>query len=267
MEPVSINSPANPLLKEFVRLQNSKQQRQKSGKIALEGPNLVREALKAGLVPHSLFYSPGFYNHEGKEFAGRLPEGAGQFVMPPQLFKKIADTETPQPVAAIFYLNRADYDGHLEGVPGLVVILDRLQDPGNMGTIIRTAAAAGADIVYYTPGCTDPYGPKVLRATAGSVFHLRLELARDPLQLTGDLKKKGVLVVAAAARTGQSYWQVDFKTPSALIVGNEASGITEDLLSEADLCVSIPLHDRVESLNAAVAAALILFEVVRQRSR
>ena len=267
MEPVLINSPANPLLKEFVRLQNSKQQRQKAGKIALEGPNLVREALKAGLVPHSIFYSPVFFNNEGKEFAGRLPEETGQFVMPPQLFKKIADTETPQPLAAIFYLERVEYGGRLESVPGLAVILDRLQDPGNMGTIIRTAAAAGVDIVYYTPGCTDPYSPKVLRATAGSVFHLRLELARNPLQLTGDLKKRGVRVAAAAARTGQLYWQVDFKTPTALVVGNEAGGITEELLSEADLCVSIPLHGRVESLNAAVAAALILFEAVRQRSR
>jgi len=265
LEPVIINSLANPMLKEFNKLQNSRRHRQKTGKIALEGPNLVKEALKAELYPEAVFFSDTYYELEGRAITTRLPANCRIFLMPPELFKKVTATETPQPVAAIFQFERQQYLRRFEDLPGLVVVLDRLQDPGNMGTIIRTAAATGVEVVYYTAGSTDPYGPKVLRSTAGSVFHLRLEQVADALQLLDDLKNNG-LQVAAAARPGRLYWQVDFKPPTALIIGNEAGGITEELLLKADLQVSIPLHGRVESLNAAVASAVLMYEVVRQRS-
>lgn len=266
LEPVIINSPVNPMLKEFNKLQNSRRHRQKTGKIALEGPNLVKEALKAELYPEVVFFSDTYFELEGREITAKLPAGCRIFLMPPELFKKITATEAPQPVAAIFQFERQEYLRRFEDLPGLAVVLDRLQDPGNMGTIIRTAAAAGVEVLYYTAGSTDPYGPKVLRSTAGAVFHLRLEQVPDALQLLDDLKKSGLQVAAAAARPGRLYWQVDFKPPTALIIGNEAGGITEELLLKADLQVSIPLHGRVESLNAAVASAVLMYEVVRQRS-
>ncbi len=265
MEPVIINSLANPMLKEFNKLQNSRRHRQKTGKIALEGPNLVKEALKAELYPEVVFFSDTYFELEGREITARLPAKCRVFLMPPELFKKITATEAPQPVAAIFHLERLEYLGRFEKLPGLAVILDRLQDPGNMGTIIRTAAAAGVEVVYYTTGSTDPYGPKVLRSTAGSLFDLRLEQVPDALQLLNDLKRGGVQLVAAAARPGRLYWQVDFKPPTALIIGNEAGGIRAELLESADLHASIPLKGRVESLNAAVASAVLLYEAIRQR--
>ncbi len=266
MEPVPLNSPSNPLLKEFVKLQTSRRLRQKAGKIALEGPNLVDEALSAGLEAEAVFFNDEYYTYESKFITSRLSAGAGLYVMPINLFKKISDTETPQPVAAIFKFERPGYGGILDPVPGLAVLLDRIQDPGNMGTMIRTAAAVGTDTVYYTSGSTDPYGPKVLRATAGAVFHLRLEQVADPFQLIFDLQQKGVQVAAAAAGAEKLYWQADFKPPSVLVVGNEAGGVAEELLSRVDLSVAIPLRGPVESLNAAVASAVILYEIVRQRS-
>lgn len=265
MGPVSINSLDNPLLKEFARLQNNRRFREKSGKIAVEGPNLVVEALKAGLFPEVFLFSADYYENEGRDILAELPGQARQFVMPPALFKKIAQTETPQPVAAIFWFARPEYEGRLERVPALAILLDRIQDPGNMGTIMRTAAGAGANVIYYTKGSTDPYAPKVLRATAGSVFHLPVQQVSDSLRLSCDLKEKGVQVVAAAARGGLPPWEADFKRPTTLIVGNEAGGVAGELLSEADLKVTIPLKGPVESLNAATASAMILYEIVRQR--
>jgi len=266
MEPVSVNSPDNPLLKEFKRLQNSRRHREKACKIALEGPNLVFEALKAGLGAEAVFFSNVYYEQEGRGIVDGLPVGTKIIVMPPGLFKKIAETETPQPIAAIFHFERPLYNGLSDPAPKLAVLLDRLQDPGNMGTIIRTAAGAGVEAIYYTAGTTDPYGPKVLRSTAGAVFHLRLEQVPDSVQLIGDLKRSGLQIAAAAARSGQLYWQADFRSPTALIIGNEAGGIAGELMSESDLSVTIPLHGGVESLNAAVASAVILYEIIRQRS-
>lgn len=266
VDPGSINSPSHPLLKAFSKLQNSRRYRKKAGRIALEGPNLVTEALKAGLSPEVVFFSDEYYKNVGRSIAAGLPGSVRQYIMSPRLFKKIADTEAPQPVAAIFYYNRNVFERELYRPPGLALLLDRLQDPGNMGTIIRTAAGAGAEVVYYTAGSTDPFGPKVLRATAGAVFHLRLEEVSDPLQLIGELKKGGLQVAAAAAGAENLYWKVDFRPPTALIVGNEAGGIAAELLLEADLRVAIPLHGKVESLNAAAAAAVLLYEIVRQRS-
>jgi len=134
-----------------------------------------------------------------------------------------------------------------------------------MGTIMRTAAGAGANVIYYTKGSTDPYAPKVLRATAGSVFHLPVQQVSDSLRLSCDLKEKGVQVVAAAARGGLLPWEAGFKRPTTLIVGNEAGGVAGELLAEADLKVTIPLKGPVESLNVATASAMILYEIVRQR--
>ncbi len=267
MEPVLIDGSNNPLIKEYNRLKSSRRQRQKSGKIAVEGPNLVKEALKAGLNPEVVFFSHDYYKDAGNPIAPFLPAVVRKYILTPEMFKKIAQTETPQAVAAIFNFQTPGQAKQFKIVPNLAIILDRIQDPGNMGTLIRTAAAAGVDIIYYTDGSTDPYSPKVLRATAGAVFQVALEQASDPCRLIRDLKAGGVQVVAAAAEAKLIYWQVDLNKPLVLIVGNEAGGIAEELLAQADLVISIPLRGQVESLNAAVSSAVILYEIVRQRSQ
>lgn len=266
MDPGSISSPSHPLLKEFSKLQNSRRYRKQAGRIALEGPNLVAEALKAGLTPEVILFSDDYYENKGRSITAGMPGSVRQYVMPPRLFKKIADTEAPQPVAAIFFFNQPVFERELHRPPALALLLDRIQDPGNMGTMIRTATGAGAEIVYYSSGSTDPFGPKVLRATAGAVFNLHLEEVSDPLHLIDELKKKGLQVVAAAAGADNLYWDVDFRPPTILIVGNEAGGIAPELMLEADLKVAIPLYGQVESLNAAAATAVLLYEIVRQRS-
>ncbi len=195
-----------------------------------------------------------------------IPPHVRQVVLDAGLFKSIAATETPRAVAAIIHFDfkerfRSERAGHAK----LVLVLDRIRDPGNMGTIIRTAAAAGVELIYYTSGSADPYSPKVLRATAGAIFAVQVEEARKPLNLIRDLKQEGLQLVAAAARSGCSYWSVDYGMPTALLIGSEADGIAEELSAEADYIVSIPLGGPVESLNAAVASAVIIYEIIRCR--
>ncbi len=267
MEPIYVSSPDNSLLKEYIKLHSNKRYRQKTKQIALEGPNLVTEAHRAGLTPRAVFYTEEYYDRVGKIWLDSLPSGVKKLILSPRLFNKIAKTESPQPVAAIFHFSEWEEDQKDLAVgTQLVIILDHLQDPGNMGTIIRTAAAAGAGITYYTSGSVDPYSPKVLRATAGTVFNLQLKQVRDSLKLCANLKDRGFQVVASCADSSVHYWSVDYRKPTALLVGNEAGGIAKELSTEADQRVSIPLSGPVESLNVAVACGIIIYEIIRQRS-
>ncbi len=265
MNIIEITSMDNPLLKEYNKLNKNSQHRQRCSKIALEGPNLVHEALKAGLVPEVVFFTQEYYSSENLAFLNTLPASVKRVVLPQKLFAKISDTENPQAVAAIVYFNPEEKASQLTDAPGLVLILNRLQDPGNMGSIIRTAAAAGVDIVYYTKGSVDPFNPKVMRSTAGSVFHLPVLPVNDSLELIRNLKQNSIKVVAAAVSESTSFWDADYGHKTALIVGNESGGIDQDLLKAADCRVAVPLAAQVESLNAATATAVIIFEIIRRR--
>ncbi len=265
MNIIEITSIQNPMLKEYNKLKKSSNYRQKCCKIALEGPNLLHEAIKTGLVPEVVFFTREYYNSENGFFLDTLPGSVKQAVLPQQLFAKIADTEKPQAVAAIVHFNPEEKAGKIRDMSRLVLILDRLQDPGNMGSIIRTAAAAGVDVVYYTRGSVDPFNPKTMRSTAGSVFHLPVLPAHDSLGLIRSLKKNNMKVIAASISSSISFWDADFGDSTALIIGNEAMGIDRNLFEEADCKVTIPLEPPVESLNAAAAAAVIIFEVIRRR--
>jgi RNA methyltransferase, TrmH family len=255
-----LSSPHNPLIATYNKLRESRRYRQKLGKIALEGPNLIREAMKAGLAAETIFFTSHYFETDGKSWVPAIPVSAKCYTLSESLFKRIADTETPQPVAAIFSF---DYPQQhlLHKTPSIALILERIQDPGNLGTIIRTAAAAGVDTVYYASGCADPYSPKALRSSAGAVFSIRVEYVDCLNVFVQDLKKSGVQLIASSPHSTISYRSVQYKRPLALLVGNEASGLSDEMLQAADLQVSIPLKGKVESLNASVAAAVLLFEI------
>ncbi len=265
MNLIEITSMQNPLLKEYNKLKKSSHYRQKCCKIALEGPNLLHEALKAGLVPEVVFFTREYYSSENLVILDTLPDSVKRAVLPEKLFAKISDTENPQAIAAIVYYNPEEEASRLNDIPGLVLILDRLQDPGNMGAIIRTAAAAGVDIVYYTKGSVDPFNPKVMRSTAGSLFHLPVLPVNDSMELICNLKNNSIKIFAAAVSGNSSFWDADYGHRTALIIGNESAGIDERLLKAADCEISIPLASQVESLNAATAAAVIIYEIIRRQ--
>ncbi len=265
MPPHLISSPDNPLIKEFARLARSRKQRRASGLVAIEGPNLLEQALAAGLAPAVVLFTPEYYAGRGRLLIDSLPITVRRAPVVEKVFAKLSATETPQGVAALIPYREPDPAALLTGTLTLALLLDRLQDPGNMGTILRTAAAAGVEAVFYTPGSADPLSPKVLRSTAGALFQIPVARVREPLPLVEKLQRDGLQVTAAAPRAEQIYWNADFRRPTLFIIGNEKSGISPDLCAAADGTVAIPQAGGQDSLNAAVAAAILIYEAVRQR--
>lgn len=263
---VEISSRDNPFVKEYIKLKTNKKHRKNSSRVAVEGPNLVFEALNSGYIPDLIFLTKTYLEKDCAKIKAMLPPGIKALIVNERLFKLMADTDAPQEVAAIFNFSYLVAENASAEHKGPVLILDRISDPGNVGTIIRTAAAAGASKVIYTDDCADPYGPKALRATAGAIFRLKPELLYKPLEFLPLLKKKGFQVVAANPGNGLDYRSVDYSNPTALIIGKESEGVSVELSFAADIEVTIPLQGGVDSLNAAVAAGILLFEVIRSRN-
>jgi len=181
------------------------------------------------------------------------------------LVKKILvmRTDTPQGVAALSIIPESDRDIFWQS-KGLYLILDRIQDPGNLGTIIRTAAAADVKGIVLLQGTADPYSPKVLRASMGGIFYLPLLQETDLPQWHNVMKEQGLRLIAADPKGKTPYYGIDLRSPCAVIIGNESRGVEESLLRKADTRASIPLKGRLKTLNAAVAAAAFILENQRQ---
>jgi TrmH family RNA methyltransferase len=249
------------------------------GLVGLEGPRLVEEALRSGGV-EALLVSPA-----GERHFERLRPLAGDSLRvlrtSDRLFASAAGTETPQGIAALVRPRAASFDDLVRGVP-LVVVLVGVQDPGNVGTVVRAAEAFGATGVATcaSPSCgtAHPFSPKALRASAGSALRLPIVHGLKVPILLAQLHVVGVKLYAAApdteldapraARPTQPVlnpWQADFRAPTALLVGNEGAGLPPEVVRSADARVRIPIEGAVESLNAAVAASVLLYEAARQR--
>ena len=211
----------------------------------VEGASLIAQAAAARWEIEAQYLAPG---------AEALPLTGDVFELGPNVIERVASTEAPQPVLAVVRQRASQLPSH----PTFVLVGDRLADPGNAGTIIRSAEAAGADAVVFTAGSVDVYNPKVVRAAAGSLFRLpvlSLELAA--------LQSVGLAVLATSSHRGRSYTDVDLRQPVALVVGNEAHGVADDAAVAG--WITIPHAGGAESLNVAMAATVIAFEVARQR--
>jgi len=231
----------------------------------IEGPNLLEEALRAGLHIDCIFVAQG---SEHLQDVLRLPPETEILLMPRELLDSALATETPQPIAAL--VEPPDWTwAHLLGgqrnAAPLILILDGLQDPGNLGTILRSAEAFGADGVIALPGTVSAWNPKTVRASAGSVFRLPL-LAVSAQECFARLLEAGVKIWATTMRGAQPADLVDLAGPVALLIGNEGNGVSDHLAAKASGRLTIPCPGPVESLNAAVAASVLLYEASRQRS-
>jgi len=252
-----ISSPQNPHVKDLVRLRKDGEARREQGAFWLEGERATREAVAKGLALE-LVWSPNLAP-DAQDLAERA-ERAGARVtrVGKDAFRKLADVRAPQGVGAVCRVPEADIDAAL-GAPGaLALVAAGVQDPGNLGALVRTAAAAGAGCVVATPPTCDFYNAKAVRASAGSL--LALPCARlDESELLALLEERGVRLVASVPRGGGDYRQADWSRPVALAVGSEAHGVPETLLAASAARVTIPIAEGVESLNAAAAAAILLF--------
>jgi RNA methyltransferase, TrmH family len=229
--------------------------------IAVEGLHLVQEAIKSGLNLDTVFLQEG---HE--ELLQQFPSGSAEvLILTEDVFLSATMTEHPQGVAALVEAPQFTVQGMFPTTPGpapLVVIAAGLQDPGNLGTLVRSAEAFGATGMILLPGTVSLWNAKTLRASSGSAFRLPvLALATDAAFTA--LRDQGVRIFAAVARHGES--EADLRGPSALLVGNEGSGLPQAWIAQADARVTIPFAGAVESLNAAIAGSVLLYDAMRQR--
>jgi TrmH family RNA methyltransferase len=271
-----ITSPSNQHIALLRSLHVAKGRRQE-GLLLLEGPHLIEAALTAQLTPQLIVYDP---ESLGRTAAGRqligVIEGARQdgaevYEAAAAAIERASETRTPQGVVAAV----PSADVAAERVQArrrgrfrpLLLVLDAISDPGNLGTILRSALAADVDEVVLAPGCADPFGPKVMRAGSGAHFHLPVREAADwrdvAAVVSGAPPAQQVLLAEADAR--QAYDELDLTWRTALIIGNEAHGPSSEARRLATSTLRIPMWNKVESLNAAIAASVILFEGARQR--
>lgn len=260
-----LTSLQNPTVKQLRKLQQPKERR-KQAVLLLEGTHLLEAACEVGYPLQTLCYTELWQQRHSALCAQAVSQSAQVEVVSPEVLKSIASTVTPDGVVAIAPRRTAwqEAASQPKDTVSLGIMLETLQDPGNLGTIIRTAAAAGSDGLWLSEDSVDMGSPKVLRASAGQWF--RLPMAKvDVIQQAMSLKKNGVQVVASAASAEVNYWQLDMTRPTVFLMGNEGAGLSAALTDCASVTVKIPVEPGVESLNVAVSTALLLYEARRQR--
>jgi TrmH family RNA methyltransferase len=260
-----ITSPSNTQIKEAVTIRESGRKKGRST-FLIEGLHLIESAIRAGAEIDRVFFTDSFNaRREGREMLKTLAKtNRNVFEVAPRLLDKIADTETPQGVVAVVTYFSPALDTLRLNDPPLLAVADGIQDPGNLGTIIRTSDAAGADGVLLLPGTCDPFMSKTVRATAGSIFNIPV-VHTDRTELLEWIRDKGIHLTVTAAGAPKSLFGADLDVPVAFVFGNESRGVSGPLRKAADLVVKIPIHGRAESLNVATSAAICLYEAVRQR--
>lgn len=260
-----ISSLDNPAIKYLKKLSDTAVFRKKEKRFLAEGKTLVQEALRD--IPQRIekifLAEPGGGNFWAEKVIGECEQKKIPFeLVGGRAFQKIAATETPQGILALIKAEPLEWPGVQNN--NFFLVLEALQDPGNLGTLVRTAEAAGVEQVIVSQNSVDPYNPKVVRASMGSIFRLPIVEEVDLTRPLKEIKKAGGLVLATSSKKGCLYDKISFKFPLALVLGQEAAGISEGTLSLADERVMIPLAGRVESLNVAQAGAILLFEIKKQ---
>ena len=253
-----ITSSQNSKIKLVRALLGRAKERREANAFVIEGVRLVEEAANRKWLFRFVLYDETL-NERGKSLVENLRSREVEVdQIPSDLMQDLSQTETPQGILAVILL----IDLPIPTSPNFIVIADQIRDPGNLGTLLRSAAAAGVQAVIIPPGTTDPFSPKVVRAGMGAHFRLAAHSANwDNIQAY----TRGINVFLADAH-GKSCWETDLRQPLALIIGGEAEGAGKEARNLATQKISIPMAGQVESLNAGVAGSVLMFEVIRQRS-
>lgn len=255
-----ITSTSNPKIQWIRKLQSNSRARREEQVLITEGVRLCEEALAAGWPAQMVIYTAGLSERGQSLLDGLAAQGAALEQVSEQVMRSASDTQTPQGILAVLSQRSTPLPHPLD----FVFIPDEVRDPGNLGAMLRTAEAAGVGAVFLPPGTVDVYAPKVIRAAMGAHFRLPIYLLgwKD---IQNRLQFAKLRVVVAAVGAGTAYTQADLHSPLALVIGGEAEGAGEMARLLADEQVHIPMPGKAESLNAAIASAILLFEVVRQR--
>lgn len=255
-----ITSSQNPKLKLVRALMGRARERREANAFVVEGVRLVEEAVNAGWKFQFALYSDGLSDRGRSLLNTLLTHQIDTEEVAGDLLQKLSDTESPQGVLAVLDDSQLPIPEALD----FVLIPDQVRDPGNLGTLLRSAAATGVQAVFLPPETTDPFAPKVLRSGMGA--HFRLPIHAMTWEEIEQISRSANLQLYIADMDGASCWETDLRQPLALVVGGEAEGVSEDARRLSKGKISIPMAGNVESLNAGVAGSVLMFEVVRQRS-
>jgi TrmH family RNA methyltransferase len=260
-----ITSRDNSSIKQLRSLSDAKH-RKKEKAFLIEGLKMVEEALRDNLSVRMVVATPSLTQHHGKGVL-KLAESKQKQILwiSGRLMDSLAESKTPQPIMAIVDMKQHSEEGLLAHDAGLIVACWQLQDPGNLGTIIRTAEAAGAAGVVVVSPSVDPFNPKAVRASMGSILRLPIATVSDLPMFILKARKRSFQTVATALTGDSAPYDIDFLMPTVVILGQEGSGLPSEIMTEIDRQVRIPMVQTIESLNVATAAAVMLYEAVRQR--
>lgn len=257
-----ITSAGNARVKQVVQWQNKAKERKKDGIFLAEGIKMFEEAPLDSIV--EVFISESLEQKADAFYKKKLLQ-IGYEVVSDEVFAKMSDTQTPQGILTILKRPEYNLDLLLKRENPLFVILENLQDPGNLGTIVRTGEGAGITGVIMSAGTVDIFNPKTIRATMGSIFRVPFLYVEDMADTIQKLHMHGVHTYAAHLAGKTYYRDVSLKEPTAFLIGNEGNGLTKETADMAESYIKIPMEGQVESLNAAVATALLMYEAHRQR--
>lgn len=258
-----ISSLSNSQIKNLTLLLKKAKAREEQGVFVVEGIKMFEEARSEGLLIKA-YVSEGFY-HERLEVNPGFFSDIDYEIVTDSIFKEVSETKTPQGIMGTVRRPEYSLEEIIRKPESFLLLLEDIRDPGNLGTMVRTAEGAGISGIILNDSCVDLYNPKVIRSTMGSIFRVPFYQTEDFYGVVSKLKEQGVTVFAAHL-LGKSYdTEGSFRKKCAVFIGNEANGLSDKAAFLADELIKIPMEGKVESLNAAVAAAILMYEAARQR--
>lgn len=260
---MEITSSKNPLIKEIKSLYKRKD-RWSNRLFIIEGIKIIEESIENNIDLKYIVYTDKLLStEEGKTFFEKIKYYRGLVCVTESLFKEISDTENPQGVIGICSFEKRDIEEVYNMKNPSLLYLDEVQDPGNMGTIIRSCDAFNLDGIILGKGSVDPYNPKVVRATMGSIFRVPLYICEDSISTLLKLRENNINLLATSLEGSLPIYQIDYKEGFVLIIGNESKGVNNNILSLSNKLIKIPMPGGAESLNAGVAASIIMYEAMK----
>lgn len=255
-----ITSTSNPQVKRLLQLQKKSKARMEEQVFVVEGLRMFQEVPQERV--EKVYISETLYNKKKDQLSlKKFPVE----VLSDHVFEHVSDTKTPQGILCIVKQKKYDIETLLQIQKPHFVVLDNLQDPGNMGTIVRTAEGAGVDAVFLSKDCVDIYNPKTIRSTMGSIYRMPIIYIEEIPKLLDVFREKGICSFAAHLDGKSFYDEANYLEGTAILIGNEGNGLSPEVVEKADVLVRIPMQGQVESLNAAIATAILMYEVARQR--
>jgi len=259
-----ITSTSNKQVKQICAYLKSAKDRKADKVFICEGRKMFMEAPNDWIK--SVFVSENFLStNTDKTITDKLNK-VGFETVTDEVFAKMSDTRTPQGILSLLDMPKHTLDEIVSRKNPFIMVLEDLQDPGNLGTIVRTAEGAGVTGIVMSKDTVDIFNPKTIRSTMGSIYRMPFIYVEDLIETVGILKEKGIKTYAAHLKGEEPYHAFDYRTPTAFFIGNEGNGLTDSLTKEADVFLRIPMEGQVESLNAAIASAVLMYETHRQRT-